>query len=156
MAKIGWNTKSILRGFLLILGISSYYKIISLECAVDSEWNGVNNKSVVSCSVLKLFIRRNQLSTASHDTPQNSPVTTLIRQTCLCCGAWSVFAMLDFMFKQNFLMVKSAKCIQPRPVHIITVGVMHTSLSVCVFSDYTNGSTGIYNLLLLPCNHFLV
>ena len=46
--------------------------------------------------------------------------------------------MLDFMFKQNFLMVKSAKCIQPHPVHIITVGVMHTSLSVCAFSDYTD------------------
>ena len=66
--------------------------------------------------------------------------------------------MLDFMFKQNFLVVKSAKCIQPHPVHIITVGVMHTPLSVCVFGDNSNGSTGITccHNKLLPCNHFFV
>ena len=50
------NTKSIIRGFSTILGIFSQYKIlISLNCAFDSEWNGVI-KFVVSCSIVKLFI----------------------------------------------------------------------------------------------------
>ena len=55
MAKIWWNTKSIIRGFSPILGIFSQYEIlISLECAVDSEWDGVIN-FVVACSVAELL-----------------------------------------------------------------------------------------------------
>ena len=55
---------NIIRGFSPILGIFSRYEIlISLECVVDSEWNGVIN-FIVSCSVVELFTCRNHESPA--------------------------------------------------------------------------------------------
>ena len=56
MAKFGWNAKSIIRGFSPIF--HDYEILISLECAVDSEWNDVIN-FIVLCSFVELFIRRN-------------------------------------------------------------------------------------------------
>ena len=56
MAKSQQNAKSIIRGFSQLLGIfSQYEKLISLECAVESERNGVID-SVVSCLVVELFV----------------------------------------------------------------------------------------------------
>ena len=44
------------KGIFTILGISSQYEIlILLECAFDSEWNGVIN-SVILCLVVELFV----------------------------------------------------------------------------------------------------
>ena len=64
MGKFRWNAKSIIRGFSPILGIFKQYEIlISLECAVDYEWNDVIN-FIVSCSVVELFIHRNHKKTA--------------------------------------------------------------------------------------------
>ena len=56
MAKFGWNAKSIIRGFSPIF--HDYEILISLECAVDSEWNDVTN-FIVLCSFVELSIRRN-------------------------------------------------------------------------------------------------
>ena len=108
-----------------------------------------------SSQVLHLKKIKIQLSTASHDTSQNSSVTTLVFNKCACVVVLGVFLECWTLFKQNLLVDKSAKCLQLHPVHTITVGVMHTSLSLCVFSVYTNGSTGIsccHNLL--PCLRF--
>ena len=56
MAKFWQNTKSIIRVFSPILGDFKQYEIlISFECTVDSERNGVIN-FVVSCSIVELFI----------------------------------------------------------------------------------------------------
>ena len=47
-----------IRRFSPILGNFEKYEIlISLECAIDSEWNGVIN-FIVSCSVVELFIHK--------------------------------------------------------------------------------------------------
>ena len=55
------------KGILPILGIFSWYEIlISLECAVDSEWIGIINFAV-SCSVAELFICRNHKNPAFND-----------------------------------------------------------------------------------------
>ena len=94
MAKIWWNAKSIIKRIFSNFGYFSQYKI--LKCAVDSEWNGVINL-VVSCSVVKLFICRND-----KDPGFNGPTlhkTTLLQldeyKMCLCCGALSI-NVLDF------------------------------------------------------------
>ena len=67
----------IIRGFSPILGIFSYYEIlISLECAVNSEWNGIIN-FLLSCSVVKLFNRRNYNNPAFNFQQNNIDVVVL-------------------------------------------------------------------------------
>ena len=52
------------KGIWLIFGILSWCEIlISLECAVDCEWNDVNN-FIVLCSVVEFFINKNHKNPA--------------------------------------------------------------------------------------------
>ena len=67
MANFVENAKSIIRGFSPIFNIFSQYEIlISVECAVDSERNGVII-SVVSCSIVEFFICRSHKNSAFND-----------------------------------------------------------------------------------------
>ena len=87
MPKFWWNTKSIISVFSSILVTFKQYEILlSLECAVDSEWNDVIT-FVVSCSV-ELFTWRNH----------KNPVFTLqhqfvVYQIQLCSGTWSILQL---------------------------------------------------------------
>ena len=64
MAKFWWKSKSsnkgiLNKGILSILAIFLKYEIsISLEYAINSDWNGAIN-FVVACPVVELLIHRN-------------------------------------------------------------------------------------------------
>ena len=102
MAKFGQNTKSIIRRFHQFLGHFCQYGIlISLECAVDSEWDGVIGL-VVSCSVAELFIHTNHKKNPGFS---GLKTTTLFSSEILlpkCCGAWNIFQVLYFMREHYF------------------------------------------------------
>ena len=51
--------------------------MISLECAVDSEWNGVSN-SVVSSSVVELFILKGHKNSATNGLKSLTNISTTV------------------------------------------------------------------------------
>ena len=83
VAILSWK-HCIIRGFSPIFGYLSQYEIlISLECAVDSEWNGVII-SVLSCSVAELFNHKSHKSSASNQ-PWTAKITLKYLDNRTCC-----------------------------------------------------------------------
>ena len=81
---------------------SKFEILISLECAVDSEWKDIIY-FIVSCLTVELFIQTNQLSTAL--TTQHNVWQLFM----LCCGAFNILT--------------KSQCLNPWLVHTLSGNV---------------------------------
>ena len=121
MAIFWWNAKSIIRGFSPILGTFSQYEImLSLECAVDSEWNDIL-KFIVSSELFICKSHKNQAFNMISIVSQLHTSTITIDI--------SIKSFLVEINKMDDSVVHVCVCV---PVHIVWVVWHFTRVELCV------------------------